>query len=58
VAGGYAAVVHAALLLPMILMGQGILWSDQVSLKRLWRSGRPPEENAENEAEYTGDADN
>lgn len=41
VAGGYAAVVHAALLLPMIVLGQGILWADHVSLRRLWRSGQP-----------------
>jgi uncharacterized protein (TIRG00374 family) len=39
VAGGYVAVVHAALLLPMIVMGQGVLWADHVSLRRLWRSG-------------------
>ncbi len=41
VAGGYAAVVHAALLLPMILLGQAYLWLDNVSLRRLWRSGQP-----------------
>jgi uncharacterized protein (TIRG00374 family) len=57
VAGGYAAVVHAALLLPMILMGQGILWTDQVSLKRLWRSGRLAEETAEYTAKEAGNSD-
>ena len=41
VAGGYAAVVHAVLLLPMIVLGQVFLWMDNVSLGRLWRSGRP-----------------
>ena len=37
VAAAYAAVVHAALLLPMILLGQAFLWSDQLSLRRLSR---------------------
>ena len=41
VAGGYAAVVHAVLLLPMIVLGQAYLWLDHVSLRRLWRSGQP-----------------
>ena len=40
VAGGYAAVVHAALLLPMIVLGQAILWSEHLSLRRLWHGGR------------------
>ena len=44
VAGGYAAVVHAALLLPMIVLGQAFLWLDHVSLGRVWRSGRPAAE--------------
>ncbi len=41
VAGGYAAVVHAVLLLPMIALGQAFLWLDHVSLRRLWRSETP-----------------
>ncbi len=49
VAGGYVAVVHAALLLPMIVMGQGTLWADHVSLRRLWRSGRPAESDGATE---------
>jgi uncharacterized membrane protein YbhN (UPF0104 family) len=44
VAGGYVAVVHAVLLLTMIVMGQGILWADHVSLRRLWRWGRPQDQ--------------
>ena len=40
VAGGYVAVVHAALLLPMIVMGQGFLWAQHVSLRNLSRAGR------------------
>ncbi len=48
VAGGYVAVVHAVLLLPIIVMGQGILWADHVSLRRLWRSGRPEGECGHN----------
>ena len=39
VAAGYSAVVHAALLLPMILLGQAFLWSEHLSLRRLWRGG-------------------
>jgi len=40
VAAGYAAVVHATLLIPMILLGQIILWSDNISLNRLWLMGK------------------
>lgn len=40
VAAGYVAVVHATLLLPMILLGQVFLWSEQVSLSRLSKAGR------------------
>ena len=45
VAGAYAAVVHVALLLPMIVLGQVFLWSQQVSLRKLSRAGsyRPNE---------------
>ena len=39
VAAGFAAVVHAALLLPMILLGQLFLWVEHVSLKSLSRAG-------------------
>jgi uncharacterized protein (TIRG00374 family) len=41
VAGAYVAVVHAALLLPMIVLGQLFLWTQHVSLGRLSRAGRP-----------------
>ena len=41
VAGAYAGVVHAALLLPMIALGQAYLWIDHLSLRRLWRLGEP-----------------
>ena len=45
VAGGFAAVVHAALLLPMIVLGQVFLWAENISLRRLSRAGRSaPEE--------------
>ena len=40
VAGGYAAVVHATLLLPMIVLGQVFLWTGHISLRSLSRSGR------------------
>ena len=40
VAGGYVAVVHAALLLPMIILGQIFLWAHQVSLGTLSRAGQ------------------
>ena len=40
VAGGYAAVVHAALLLPMIVLGQLFLWTSHISLRSLSRGGR------------------
>lgn len=40
VAGAYVAVVHAALLLPMIVLGQMFLWFQNVSLGTLSRSGR------------------
>ncbi len=38
-AAGYAAVVHATLLIPIILLGQIILWWDNISLNRLWILG-------------------
>jgi hypothetical protein len=40
VAGGFAAVVHAALLLPMIILGQIFLWAEHLSLRKLSRAGR------------------
>ena len=40
VAGGYAAVVHASLLLPMIVLGQLFLWTSHISLRSLSRGGR------------------
>ena len=40
VAGAYAAVVHAILLLPVIALGQAILVADGLSLRNLWRGGR------------------
>ena len=42
VAAGYAAVVHFALLVPMILMGQAFLWAEHLSLRTLSRSVAPP----------------
>ena len=48
VAAGFAAVVHAALLIPMIVLGQLFLWTGHVSLRKLSRgapdaSGDDPE---------------
>lgn len=40
VAGAFAAVVHAVLLLSMIVLGQAFLWREHLSLRALWRSGR------------------
>ena len=40
VAGGYVAVVHASLLIPMIVLGQFFLWSQNVSLRSLTRRGQ------------------
>ena len=37
VAASFAVVVHAAILLPMIILGQVFLWAGHVSLKRLSR---------------------
>ncbi len=39
-AGAYAAVVHAVLLVPMIVLGQVFLWTQNVSLGSLSRAGR------------------
>lgn len=38
VAGAFAAVVHAVLLLSMIILGQAFLWREHLSLRALWRS--------------------
>ncbi len=40
VAGGFAAVVHLALLLPMIVLGQLFLWVEHLSLRKLSRGGQ------------------
>ncbi len=40
VAGGYVAVVHASLLLPMIVLGQFFLWTEHVSLRSLTKRGQ------------------
>ena len=39
VAAGFAVVVHAALLIPMILLGQIFLWFQHISLRRLSNAG-------------------
>ena len=39
VAGGYVAVVHACLLIPMIALGQFFLWQQHVSLRSLTKLG-------------------
>ena len=40
VAGSFAIVVHAALLLPMILLGQLFLWAEHLSLRKLSQATR------------------
>jgi uncharacterized membrane protein YbhN (UPF0104 family) len=40
VAGAYVAVLHAALLLPMIVLGQIFLWYQHISLRSLSRAGQ------------------
>ena len=40
VAGAYVVVVHAALLLPMIILGQIFLWGQHLSLRSLSRAGQ------------------
>ena len=40
VAAAFAVVVHAVILLPMIILGQVILWTGHISLGRLSREGR------------------
>lgn len=42
-AAGFATITHAALLLPMILLGQIFLWTNHVSLKKLSMAGRTKE---------------
>ncbi len=39
VAAGFAVVVHATILLPMIVLGQVLLWAAHISLRRLSREG-------------------
>ena len=45
IAAGYAAVVHATLLIPIIVVGQIILWWDNISLNRLWIMGKNNKED-------------
>jgi len=49
-AGAYVTVVHATLLLPMIVLGQVILWAQHVSLGALSREGRGEMDPAEDAA--------
>ena len=37
VAGGYTIALHAVILLPVIVLGQIILWTSHLSLRRLSR---------------------
>ena len=46
VAAGFAAVVHAVLLLSMIVLGQAFLWSAHISFRRLSQAGRAEESAA------------
>ena len=47
IAAGYAAVVHATLLIPIILLGQIILWWDNISLNSLWLMGKNNKEDTD-----------
>ena len=47
IAAGYVALVHAALLLPMVLLGQLFLWSEHISLRRLAAIGTTPKHDQE-----------
>ena len=60
VAAGYVAVVHIALLLPMIALGQLFLWTEQLSLRRLSRAGQEfggPRPDGLASAEMPGDGE-
>ena len=49
-AAGFAVVVHAVILLPMIILGQIFLWTAHVSLRRLSREGqRQDDQTAEHQ---------
>ena len=54
-AGGFAALVHAVLILPMIVLGQVLLWWHHVSLGGLARAGGE-RERAEGEEGTCGPA--
>ena len=43
VAAGFAAVVHLALVLPMVVLGQVLLWAEHLSLRKLSQAGRERE---------------
>jgi len=51
VAGGFAALVHATLLLPMILLGQVFLWTGHISLRKLTTAGQAAEVVAESNSQ-------
>ena len=40
VAAGFAAVVHLALVLPVVVLGQVFLWTENLSLRKLSQAGR------------------
>ena len=52
VAAGYVTMVHAALLLPMILLGQLFLWSEHISLRRLTSTGTTQEGQEKHETTH------
>ena len=53
-AGGYAAVVHAVLLLSMILLGQIFLWTEHLSLRGLSRAGQARASEGDDDVPATG----
>ena len=56
VATPYAVVLHAAILLPMIILGQVFLWIGNISLGRLSGRGQPGEVMSPSQTEAAGDA--
>ncbi len=56
VAAGYAIVLHAVILLPMIILGQIFLWAGNISLGRLSSRGQEDEPVSTGTTEAAGDA--
>ena len=58
VAAGFATLTHAALIFPMILLGQVFLWTGHISLRKLTKAGKANAELANSSAQTpSGSAD-